>query len=52
MDRGKLIFGDLMLAFGLVKKKKGEGIFQALRRQGKEVRKGRRQALNKALRRK
>lgn len=48
MKNSQLIFGDLMLAFGLVKRRRGETIFQALRRQGKEVREGRAKAFKKA----
>lgn len=51
MGKGKLVFGDLMLAIGFVKKRKGEGVFQSLRRQGKEIREERRKAFKRVIKR-
>ena len=49
MKRGKLLFGDVI--FGFVKARKGEKVFDTLRRQGKEVREARRKMVEKAIRR-
>ena len=48
MKRSKLIFGDVI--FGFVKARKGEELLDALKRQGKEVRKARRQMFKRAIR--
>lgn len=48
MRNSKLIFGDLMLAFGFVKSRKGESIFQALKRQGREIREERAKVFRRA----
>jgi len=45
----KLVLGDIIFPF-MAKARKGESIWQALRRQGREVRRERRKALRKALR--
>ena len=49
MKRGKLLFGDVI--FGFVKARKGEKVFDALKRQGKEVREARKRMLERAIRR-
>ena len=48
MKRSRLVFGDVI--FGFTKARKGEKLFDALRRQGKEVRKARRQMFKRAIR--
>ena len=47
MKRSRLIFGDVI--FGFTKARKDEKVFDALRRQGKEVRKARRKMFEKAI---
>lgn len=47
MGVGKRVFGDVMFPI-LVKAKKGESIWHALERQGREVRQDRRRAFKKA----
>ena len=49
--KGRLVFGDLLLAIGFVKAKKGEKVFDSLRRQGEEIRRGRKKAFEEAIRR-
>ena len=45
----KVVFGDVL--FGFVKGRKGEGLYESLRRQGKETRKAKREMFRKATRR-
>ena len=47
MKRSKLVFWDVL--FGFVKAKKGQKVFDALRRQGKEVREARRKVFEKSI---
>lgn len=51
MGAKERVFGDVMLAFGFVERKKGKGIFAALRRQGREVREERGRAFRRAMKR-
>lgn len=49
MKRSKLIFGDVLFILS-IKARRGEKIFDALRRQGKEIREARRKIFERAIR--
>lgn len=48
-SKSRLALGDVI--FGFVKGRKGEKVFDALKRQGREVREARREALQRAIKR-
>lgn len=52
MNNRKLVFGDVAATLGVVKARKGEGVWEALHRQGKEVREARERAVREATKRK